>query len=140
MKTGNITKTMLSIAAILGLAFLAVAQVHRTDSVIIHVRIFPKMAEAIPVKTQWNLEARLLYEITYPKRTGAYTLKSKQSAVANDDGEVTFILPIQEMGSNFEPTYDVRCDGGWAYVDAVGQKFSASKPGEHAVTLNMKRK
>ncbi|MBN2055098.1 hypothetical protein JW905_09255 [bacterium] len=72
--------------------------------VVIEVTIFPAQAQAVPIKTNWNLEC--CYQPEHGGRTGI------QSKTASNSGKATFVVPVQKDGH-----YTITCLGGWAYID-----------------------
>lgn len=128
---------VISFTILLGIPASSLAAHPRArDSVVIHVRIFPKQAEAVPIKTQWNVQATLFRHVDGSNSgRGVGT----QSSVANSNGEVTFVLPVHADGANFRQEYGIHCRGGWAYHTGYVGGISASQPGEHNVSINMRR-
>jgi hypothetical protein len=136
------TSLTAAVAAILVmLTALAVYAGHprARDSVVIHARIFPSAAEAVPIKTAWNIQARLIQWTDNRNGRSGRTVGT-QSAVANSRGEVTFVLPTHQNGANFTMEYSIVCLGGWAYHDGQSREIPASAPGEQTVSINMRRR
>lgn len=137
----NIFLTAAVAATLVMLTALSVYAAHprARDSVVIHVRIFPKQAEAVPIRTPWNVTA-VLAEERLNQAGIKYRTIGSQSAVADANGQLTFVLPTHADSTNVRRTYRIACIGGWAYHTGSSQHISASSPGEHTVSINMRRK
>jgi hypothetical protein len=118
------------------------------DGITIDVNISPPQAQAVPVRTNWNMELRLYKETTKHEpgvNTTDFEIVSRDGKAANEYGKCvwnTLVFKPERPNSNTQIRYyyEVVCWGGWAYHDSYSQELDAGNPNTFQVNMYMTRK
>jgi len=137
-------RILVCLCATVLLAFSLQLNAREENYVTIKVSISPPQAQAVPVRTNWNIEL-LLLEKKDDDGTIQTQIVSRDGQTADSRGKYTWKAPIFKPKEPNEHTkiryfYQVVCLGGWAYKDGKSGRLNAGEPNVHEVSIYMSRK
>jgi hypothetical protein len=104
-----------------------------TNLVVIKVQVIPKCPAGGTNQNPWNVQIKLCQQ---DNGGGEHSCISNRMCVANNNGQVTFKVPVVQTHSHLM-TYRVTCIGGTAYSDESSPYFTATQAAQYNISLNM---
>jgi hypothetical protein len=147
-KMKKIVIALLCTIILLALSYRMAAS--ESSNVVINVQIFPSMAEADSIKSNWTLEFQLIAKTMAKDPNGKDVIIKEQimgrkGKVTDNDGKFTWTNPVQPSWESIKHEqikycYKVVCFGGWAYSNGSSEELDAGIPNIYDITINMNRK